>query len=51
MRIFLHSKKNEKSEELTEYFNKERFLIVECALEIKPLQKIIICDEKLVLYL
>ena len=46
IRTFLHSKINEKSKELTAHFDKERFLIVECALEIEPLQKIIICDEK-----
>ena len=45
-RTFLHSKINEKSEELTEHFDKERYLTVECALEIDLINKIIICDEK-----
>ena len=41
-RSFLHSKTNEKSKELSEHFNKERFLTVECALEINQIQKLII---------
>ena len=45
-RSFLHSKINEKSKELTKHFDKERFLIVECALEINPIEKLIICEEK-----
>ena len=45
-RVFLHSKINEKSEELTEHFDKERYLTVECALEIDPTNKTIICNEK-----
>ena len=45
-RSFLHTKINEKSKELTLHFDKERFLIVECALEIDPMQKLVICDEK-----
>ena len=38
-RTFLHSKINEKSEELTEHFDKERYLTVECALEIDLINK------------
>ena len=45
-RTFLHSKINEKSQELTEHFDKERYLTVECALEIDPINKMIIYDEK-----
>ena len=45
-RNFLHSKITEKSKELTDHFDKERFLNVECALEIEPTQNKIICDEK-----
>ena len=45
-RSFLHSKIIEKSKELTDHFDKERFLTVECALEINPIQKLIICEEK-----
>ena len=45
-RSFLHSKINEESNELTEHFDKERFLTVECALEIDLIQKKIICEEE-----
>ena len=43
---YLHSKLNEYSKELSEHYNKERYLIVECALEIDPEKKSIICDKK-----
>ena len=45
-RSFFHSKIHEYSKELSEHFDKERYLTVECALEIDPEQKIIICNEK-----
>ena len=45
-RSFLHSKIYEESKELTEHFDKERFLTLECALEINQGQKKLICDEK-----
>ena len=48
-RSFLHSTINEKSKELTEHFDKIRYLTVECALEInieEPENKKIICDER-----
>ena len=45
-RYFLHSKLTEYSKELSEHYDKERNLSVECALEIDPKQKIIICNEK-----
>jgi len=40
-RYFLHSKLYEFSKELSEHYKKERYLSVECALEIEPKQKII----------
>ena len=45
-RTFLHSKIDEKSKEFTEHFEKERNLIVECALEIDPINNKIICEER-----
>ena len=45
-RHFLHTKLYEYSKKLSEHYNKERYLSVECALEIEPIQKIIICNEK-----
>ena len=44
-RSFLHSKISQRSQELSDHFNKERFLNVECALEIDLDKKIIICDK------
>ena len=46
IKSYLHSKLYEYSKELTEHYNKERYLLVECALEIDPEKKEILCDEK-----
>ena len=46
IKYFLHSKIKEKSKELTEHFDKERFLTIDCALEIEPIKKEIMCNEK-----
>ena len=43
---YLHSKISEYSKELSLHYNKERNLLVECALEIEPKQKNILYDEK-----
>ena len=45
-RSYLHSKLYEYSKELSEHYDKERYLLVECALEIDKEQKNIIYDEK-----
>ena len=45
-KTYLHSKLLEYSKELSLHYNKERNLLVECALEIEPEQKNILCDEK-----
>ena len=44
-KYFLHSQINEKSKELSEHYNKERFLNIECAVEIEPKKKEIIINE------
>ena len=46
IKSYLHSKLYEYSKELTEHYNKERYLLVESALEIDPEKKEILCDEK-----
>ena len=45
IKYFLYSKINEKSKELTEHFDKERYLTLDCAIEIDPIKKKIICNE------
>ena len=45
-KTYLHSKISEYSKELSLHYNKERNLLVECALEIEPKQKNILYDEK-----
>ena len=45
-KTYLHSKLSEYSKELSIHYNKERNLLVECALEIEPEQKYILYDEK-----
>ena len=45
IKYYLHSKINEKSKELTEHFDKERYLNLDCAIEIDPIKKIIKCNE------
>ena len=44
-KYFLHSQIKEKSKELTERYNKERFLNIECAIEIETKTKEIIINE------
>ena len=46
IKYFLYSKINEISKELSDHFNKERYLTIDCAIEIEPIKKEIICNEK-----
>ena len=46
IKYFLHSKINEESKELTENFDKQRYLNIDCNIEIDPIQNEIICNEK-----
>ena len=46
IKYFLHSKINKESKELTEHFDKQRCLGVDCNIEIDPIQNEIICNEK-----
>ena len=45
IKFFLYSKINEISKELTKHFDKERYLTLDCAIEIDPIKKEIICNE------
>ena len=44
-KFYIHSKINESSKELTEHFNKDRFLNIECAIEIEPKKREIIVNK------
>ena len=46
IQYFLHSKINEESKELTENFDKQRYLNIDCNIEIDPIKNEIICNEK-----
>ena len=45
IKYYLHSKISEESKELTEHFDKKRFLNLDCAIEIDPIKKVILCNE------
>ena len=46
IKYFLHSKISEESKELTEHFDKKRDLNLDCAIEIDPIKKEIIINDK-----
>ena len=46
IKYFLHSKINKESKELTEHFDKQRYLNIDCNIEIDPIKNEIICNEK-----
>ena len=46
IKYFLHSKINKESKELTEHFDKQRYLNKDCNIEIDPIKNEIICNEK-----